>query len=252
MVFDLRASIPVLTTKRVFTRGVIEELLWFISGSSDATLLGDKNVRIWEHNTSREFLDNVGMEDLPVGDTGPLYGHTLRHCGAAYVNKYTDYTGQGVDQLKNVIDSIKNDPYGRRHVMSLWNPETIGKSVLPPCHGGIIQFFVSKTGELSCNMYQRSVDAFLGLPFNIMSYAVLTYMIAQVCGLHPGDLKIDMGDTHIYSTHDESVSVQLQREPMELPTLTMNADIDSITAFKIEDFTIENYKHHPAIKASIC
>jgi thymidylate synthase len=252
MVFDLRNSIPILTTKRVFVRGVIEELLWFVSGSSDATVLGRKNVKIWEHNTSRQFLDDIGLNDLEEGDTGPLYGHTLRHCGAKYIGKNTDYTGQGVDQLRNVIETIKSDPYGRRHVISLWNPETIGKSVLPPCHGGMIQFFVSMSGELSCVMYQRSVDAFLGLPFNIMSYAVLTYMIAQVCGLRPGDMKIDMGDTHIYSTHADAVDIQIRRMPMKLPTLLLNPRVDDITAFKIEDFEVENYEHHPAIKASIC
>ena len=252
MVFDLRDSIPILTTKRVFVRGVIEELLWFVSGSSDATVLGAKNVKIWEHNTSRKFLDDTGLQSLEEGDTGPLYGHTLRHCGAKYIDKDTDYTGQGVDQLKNVIESIKNDPYGRRHVISLWNPETIGQSVLPPCHGGIVQFFVSTSGELSCIMYQRSVDAFLGLPFNIMSYAVLTAMIAQVCDLRPGDMKIDMGDTHIYSTHAEGVDIQIQRTPMKLPTLKLNPEVRDITAFTIDDFTVNDYHHHPAIKAAIC
>jgi thymidylate synthase len=251
MTFDLRAALPVITTKRIFVRGVIEELLWFVSGSSDATQLARKGVHIWDHNTSRAFLDDAGLHALPTGDTGPLYGHTLRHHGAPYVDKDADYTGQGVDQLQRVVESIKADPFGRRHVLSLWNPETVGLSVLPPCHGTAVQFHVSLDGELSCAMFQRSVDAFLGLPFNVTSYALLTGIVARVCGLRPGDLKIDMGDVHIYRPHLAAAALQLTRTPLPFPGVEIDA-LGEVSAFTAANIRVTGYRHHPAITAELC
>jgi thymidylate synthase len=252
MTFDLRSSLPVLTTKRIFVRGVIEELRWIVSGSSDATELSEKRIRIWEHNTSRAFLDSVGLDALNVGDTGPLYGHTLRHCGAVYRGKDADYAGQGVDQLARVIASLKDDPCGRRHVISLWNPVTIGQSVLPPCHGVAVQFFVSRGTELSCTMYQRSVDAFLGLPFNIASYAILTCMVAKVCGYTAGDLTIDLGDVHVYEPHVEAARLQITRRPLPFPRLWL-ADARAIEDFLEGDtIRVDKYMCEPGIKAEIC
>lgn len=181
MRFDLRESFPLLTTKRVFWRAVAEELLWFIRGSTNAKDLQDKNIHIWDGNSTREFLDGMGFTDREVGDLGPVYGFQWRHFGAEYKTCHDDYSGQGIDQLQEVIDTIKTRPHDRRIIMSAWNAIDIPKMALPPCHC-LVQFYVAN-GELSCQLYQRSADMGLGIPFNIASYALLTYMIAHICGL---------------------------------------------------------------------
>jgi thymidylate synthase len=247
MRFDLRESLPVLTTKRVFVRGVIEELLWIVSGSTDAGALSEKGVRIWEANSSREFLDSLGMFERDVGDLGPVYGFQWRHAGAGYAGKGADYSGAGVDQLARVIDGIRSDPYSRRHVMSAWQATDLSDMALPPCHSVAVQFYVTRDGELSCAMYQRSVDVALGLPFNIASYGLLTCMLAQVCGLRPGDLSIRMGDCHVYVPHAPIVRDQCRRAPRPFPRLRLDPSVTSIDGFRAEHVVLEGYDPHPAV-----
>jgi len=197
MRFSLRNNtFPLLTTKKVFWRGVAEELLWFVRGSTNGNLLSDKNIHIWDGNGSREFLDSRGLHHREVGDLGPVYGFQWRHFGAEYVDMHTDYTGQGVDQLIDCINKLKKTPEDRRIIMSAWNPSDLDKMALPPCHM-FCQFYVAN-GELSCLMYQRSADMGLGVPFNIASYSLLTAMMAQVCGLKCGDFVHSIGDAHVY------------------------------------------------------
>jgi len=245
MRYDLRKSFPVLTTKRVFWRGVVEELLWFIKGDTNGTHLSEKGVKIWDGNGSREFLDKRGLSHREVGDLGPVYGFQWRHFGAKYVDMHTDYSGQGVDQLAECIKKIKEDPTDRRILLSAWNPADLGEMALPPCHM-FCQFYVAN-GELSCLMYQRSADVGLGVPFNIASYALLTCMIAQVCGLKPGDFIHNMGNTHVYSNHIEPLKTQLERTPRPFPTLKMNADVKDIDSFQMSDFELLGYNPHGKI-----
>jgi thymidylate synthase len=246
MRFDLRHSFPLLTTKRVFWRGVAEELLWFIKGCTDGNVLKEKNVHIWDMNGTREFLDNRGLSHREVGDLGPIYGFQWRHFGAKYVDKNTDYTGQGVDQLAQVIETIKTNPADRRIIMSAWNPTDLPDMALPPCHS-FCQFYVND-GELSCQMYQRSCDMGLGVPFNIASYALLTYMIAHVCDLTPGDFIHTLGDTHIYQNHIEPLKQQITRVPKPFPKLSFVRKVENIDDFTFEDFHLEGYECHPKIK----
>eukprot|EP00747_Dinoflagellata_sp_TGD_P013307 gnl/TRDRNA2_/TRDRNA2_122432_c0_seq3.p1 gnl/TRDRNA2_/TRDRNA2_122432_c0~~gnl/TRDRNA2_/TRDRNA2_122432_c0_seq3.p1 ORF type:complete len:576 (-),score=87.34 gnl/TRDRNA2_/TRDRNA2_122432_c0_seq3:377-2104(-) len=213
MRFDLRNSFPLLTTKRVFWRGVMEELLWFIKGDTNAQHLSDKGVKIWDANGCREFLDKRGLSHREEMDLGPVYGFQWRHFGAEYKDMHTNYTGQGIDQLAECIHTIKNNPTDRRIIMSAWNPADLSKMALPPCHM-FCQFYVNtEKGELSALMYQRSADMGLGVPFNIASYALLTCMVAQVCGLKPGDFVHTLGNAHVYSNHIEPLKTQLQRTP---------------------------------------
>lgn len=209
MRFSLRDNIfPLLTTKRVFFRGVGEELLWFIKGCTDAKELQAKKVHIWDSNGTREFLDKNGLFDREEGDLGPVYGFQWRHFGAEYKTCHDDYTGQGIDQLNEIINRIKTNPNDRRIIMSAWNVNDIPKMALPPCHC-LVQFYVAN-GELSCQLYQRSADMGLGVPFNIASYALLTYLIAHVTGLKPGDFIHTLGDAHVYSTHVEALKQQVR------------------------------------------
>jgi dihydrofolate reductase/thymidylate synthase len=246
MRFDLRNSFPLLTTKRVFWRGVLEELLWFVSGSTDANRLRDRGVHIWDGHASREYLDSVGLVDHEEGDLGPVYGFQWRHFGADYDGAPADYTGQGVDQLADVIRRLKTDPSDRRIVMTAWNPAALRFMALPPCHM-FCQFYVAH-GELSCLMYQRSCDIGLGVPFNVASYALLTRMIAQVCGLQPGEFVHMMGDTHVYANHVEPLKRQLENAPRPFPQLRINPDKTDIDAFAPEDFEIIGYTPHPTIR----
>lgn len=246
MRFSLRNGIfPLLTTKRVFWRGVVEELLWFIRGSTNARELSEKNVHIWDGNSSREFLDSLGFTDREVGDLGPVYGFQWRHFGAEYVDMHKDYTGQGIDQLKNCIDLIKNKPTDRRILMCAWNVSDLSKMALPPCHC-LVQFFVAD-GELSCQLYQRSADMGLGVPFNIASYSLLTYMIAHVTGLRPGDFVHTLGDAHVYKNHREPLLQQIKRVPRAFPKLEIVRQVGDITEFKFDDFLLSGYKPHPKI-----
>lgn len=249
MRFSLRDNIiPVLTTKRVFWRAIVEELLWFLSGSSNATELSEKGIHIWDGNSSREFLDKCGFHDREVGDLGMVYGKLWRHWGAKYTNMRDDYTGQGIDQINEVIKKIREDPYDRRLIVSSWDAAN-DTCVLPPCHV-LFQFYVND-GELSCQLYQRSADWFLGVPFNITSYCLLTYMIAHITGLKPGEFIHTFGDLHIYENHVEAMKTQLSREPRSFPTIKINREINNIDDFKYEDFELCNYNPHGKIIAQM-
>lgn len=245
MRFDLRKSFPLLTTKRVFWRGVMEELLWFVRGDTNAKHLSDKGIKIWDGNGSREFLDKRGLSHREEGDLGPVYGFQWRHFGAKYVDIHTDYSGQGVDQLAECIRKIKEDPTDRRILLSAWNPADLELMALPPCHM-FCQFFVAN-GELSCLMYQRSADMGLGVPFNIASYSLLTIMVAQVCGLKPGEFIHTLGNAHVYSNHVEPLKTQLERTPRPFPILKINPDVTDIDGFKAADFEIIGYNPHGKI-----
>lgn len=249
MRFSLRnGKFPLLTTKKVFFRGVVEELLWFIRGSTNGNELAAKNIHIWDGNGSREFLDKRGLKDREVGDLGPVYGFQWRHFGAQYRTMHHDYSGQGYDQLEDVIRKIKYNPEDRRIIMSAWNPCALKDMALPPCHM-FCQFFVAD-GELSCQMYQRSCDIGLGVPFNIASYALLTCIFAHHCDLKPGEFVHTLGDAHIYNNHVEAIQQQLERSPFPFPTLTIKkrSDRKAIEDYIYEDFKLENYQHHGAVK----
>lgn len=251
MRFSLRENVfPLLTTKKVFWRGVAEELLWFISGDTSAQTLQAKDIHIWDGNGSREYLDSRGLQSREVGDLGPVYGFQWRHFGAKYTNMHADYTGQGVDQLAEVIEKLRTNPTDRRIVLSAWNPADLNEMALPPCHM-FCQFYVAN-GELSCQMYQRSADMGLGVPFNIASYALLTRLVAQVTGLKPGEFIHVIGDAHVYLNHVVPLQKQLTRTPRPFPTLSINpSKTKSITDFKLEDFDIIDYNPHGAIKMTM-
>eukprot|EP00775_Hariotina_reticulata_P006877 gene6877-7093_t len=244
--YDLRHSFPLLTSKRVFWRGVLEELLWFIRGSTNARELQDKGVHIWDGNSSRAFLDAQGLTDREEGDLGPVYGFQWRHFGAQYKDMHTDYTGQGVDQLADLIQRIKATPEDRRLILTAWNPADLRRMALPPCHL-LAQFYVSD-GELSCQLYQRSADIGLGVPFNIASYALLTCMVAQVCHLKPGEFVHVSGDAHVYMNHVEPLKQQLLNVPRHFPRLLLNPEKMDIDDFVAEDFTLLDYQPHKTIK----
>ncbi|KAK8019038.1 CDC21-thymidylate synthase [Apiospora arundinis] len=271
---DPQPILPLLTTKRVFTRAVIAELLWFISGSTSSKPLSEAGIKIWDGNGSREFLDNLGLTHRAEGDLGPVYGFQWRHFGADYVDCDTDYTGQGVDQLAEIVHKLRHNPYDRRIILSAWNPKAMKEMVLPPCHM-FAQFYVSyprnsrtdgessssssspekeetetkKTkGHLHCQLYQRSCDMGLGVPFNIASYALLTHMLAHVCDLVPGSLTHVMGDAHVYVDHVDALRTQLEREPREFPRLEIAKEKNgSIDGWKVEDFGIQGYDPHKSI-----
>ena len=247
MRFSLRDNVfPLLTTKRVFWRGLAEELLWFVKGSTNANELAAKDIHIWDGNGSREFLDKRGLTDRAEGDLGPVYGFQWRHFGAQYTNFDEDYSGSGIDQLKQCIDKIKNTPEDRRIIMTAWNPADLDKMALPPCHM-FVQFYVAN-GELSCQMYQRSADMGLGVPFNIASYSLLTRMVAQVCGLKPGDFVHCIGDAHIYLNHIDSLTEQITRTPTAFPKLTIDPEVMDIDGFHYHNFHVEGYRPQGAIK----
>ncbi|GJC78477.1 thymidylate synthase [Colletotrichum tofieldiae] len=258
---DGEPLLPLLTTKRVFLRAVIAELLWFVEGNTSSLALSEAGVKIWDGNGSREFLDSVGLSHREVGDLGPVYGFQWRHFGAEYVDAKTDYTGQGVDQLAEVIHKLKTNPYDRRILLSAWNPADLKKMALPPCHM-FAQFYVSyprargapadgekPKGHLHCQLYQRSCDMGLGVPFNIASYALLTHMIARACDLVPGSLTHVMGDAHVYADHVDALKVQLEREPRDFPLLEINNRKAgcSIDGWKVEDFVVKGYDPHKTI-----
>jgi dihydrofolate reductase/thymidylate synthase len=247
MRYDLEESFPILTTKDVFWRGVAEELIWFVKGDTNAKHLSDKKIRIWDGNASREFLDKIGLKEREEWDLGPVYGFQWRHFGAAYQTMHDDYSGQGFDQLADVIKQIKENPTSRRILMSAWNAADLKKMALPPCHI-LAQFYVTADGRLSCQMYQRSCDMGLGVPFNIASYSLLTCMLAQVCGLRRGEFIHCLGDAHVYLNHVEPLKEQLQRYPFPFPQLAINPEVTKIEDFKFSDFKLVNYTCHPKIK----
>lgn len=250
--------LPLITTKRVFLRAVIGELLWFVAGSTHNKSLAEAGIKIWDGNGSREYLDSVGLTNYEEGELGPVYGFQWRHFGAEYKGHGADYTDQGVDQIAEVIDKLKNKPYDRRIILSAWNPADIKKMALPPCHM-FAQFYVSFPGQiegmqekprgvLHSLLYQRSCDMGLGVPFNIASYALLTHMLAHVCDLTPGTFTHTMGDAHVYADHVDALKVQLEREPREFPSLKINRESGgSIDGWKAEDFEVVGYKPHASI-----
>ncbi|MCB0476189.1 MAG: thymidylate synthase [Flavobacteriaceae bacterium] len=239
MRFDLSEGFPMLTTKKLHLKSIIYELLWFIKGDTNIKYLQDNGVRIWN-----EWADEHG-------DLGPVYGHQWRN-----------WNSEGIDQLSEVIETLKKNPNSRRMLISAWNPSVLpdtsksfsenvanGKAALPPCHA-FFQFYVAD-GKLSCQLYQRSADIFLGVPFNIASYALLTLMVAHVCGYQPGDFIHTFGDAHIYSNHMEQLALQLSRDPRPLPIMEINPKVKSIFDFTFEDFTLKNYNPHPHIKGAV-
>jgi len=229
MRYDLAEGFPLLTTKKLHTKSIIHELLWFLKGDTNIKYLKDNGVRIWDEWADAE------------GNLGPVYGYQWR--------SWPTPDGKHIDQITQVIEMIKNNPDSRRLIVSAWNVADINHMKLPPCHA-FFQFYVAN-GKLSCQLYQRSADIFLGVPFNIASYAILTMMVAQVCNLQPGDFVHTLGDAHLYSNHIEQAKLQLSRDLRPLPKMKINPDVKSIFDFRIEDFTLENYDPHPHIKAEV-
>ena len=248
MVFSMKDGFPLLTSKKMGYKTILRELLWFIKGSTSNQELLDKNVHIWSQNSSREFLDSRGLK-YEEGDLGPVYGFQWRHSGAEYKDCRTDYNGKGIDQLQNVIDLIKNDPQSRRIIMNSWNPSDLDKMALPPCHV-MCQFNVNTEKQtLDCQLYQRSADMFLGVPFNIASYAFLLHIIANITGYIPGKLIHILGDTHIYEQHYEAVTEQLGRVPVDFPQLIIKDPISNIDSLEESMFEIRNYKSYEKVSA---
>ena len=229
MKFDLSKGFPLVTTKKVHLKSIIHELIWFLQGSTNISYLKENGVSIWD-----EWADENG-------DLGPVYGAQWR--------SWPDGNNGTIDQIENLINGINNNPDSRRHIVSAWNPALVDEMALPPCHS-LFQFYVAD-GELSCQLYQRSADIFLGVPFNIASYALLTHMIAQVCNLKAGKFVHTLGDAHLYINHLEQAKLQLSREVMGLPELKLSSNVDNIFDFKFEDIEIVNYESHPAISAPI-
>lgn len=253
MHFSLQeGSIPLLTTKKMAWKTCLKELLWFIRGKMDNHILKEQNVHIWDGNTTPEFKKEYGVEHLGEDDLGPVYGHQWRFFNADYVNKNYNYDGQGVDQLQEVIDQLK-DPKkrnSRRLIISAWNPCQIQEGVLPPCHV-LFQFHVTDENKLSCTLYQRSVDVFLGCPFNIASYSFLTHLIAHHCDLIPHEFIHYLGNTHIYDDHFEQVEEQIKREPHPFPKIKILCKKENINDYTIEDFQVESYVSHKSIKGKM-
>ena len=229
MRFDLSQGFPALTTKKLHLRSIIVELLWFLRGETNIKWLKENKVSIWD-----EWADENG-------DLGPVYGHQWRHWPAG--------GGAEIDQIRELVDGLRKNPDSRRHIVSAWNPADIPRMKLPPCHA-LFQFYVAD-GALSCQLYQRSADIFLGVPFNIASYALFTMMVAQVCGYRPGEFVHTFGDAHLYSNHLEQARLQLSRDPRPLPTMRINPDVNDLFAFRYEDFTLDGYDPHPHIAAPV-
>lgn len=255
--YDLREGFPLLTTKKMYLRPIAEELLWFIKGDTNIKYLVDRNVKIWNEwpyedfkksenfngETLEEFVEKIKNDDefaKKHGNLGPVYGAQWRN-----------FNNEGTDQLVKLIDSLKNNPFSRRHIISAWNPSQVDEMALPPCHT-LMQFYVSSDKKyLSCQLYQRSADTFLGVPFNIASYALLTCMLAQVCGYEPKEFIHTIGDAHIYKNHFDVVKTQIEREPLPLPHLVLNKDIDNLFDFKIEGIKLEGYQSHGPLKGKV-
>jgi thymidylate synthase len=246
--FDIKNSFPLLTTKKVYWKGVVEELLWFIRGDTNSKHLEEVKVGIWKGNSSREFLDKVGLDDYEEGDCGPIYGFQWRYFNSDYKGCNYNYNGTGIDQLQNCIDLINNDPFSRRIFMSAWNPIQLKKMCLPPCHVSY-QFYVSNDNGLSCILYQRSGDMFLGIPFNIASVSLLVYILAYITGKTPDKISLVIGDAHIYEDHIEQVKEQLNRTTYNFPKLNIKHKKSNINEYTFEDFELIDYKCHPIIKA---
>lgn len=245
MRFDLTDGFPLLTTKKVHFKSIVYELFWFLKGDTNVKYLQDYNVKIWNDWATADQTARFGR---PEGELGPIYGHQWRNYGATKDDN-GNYNQDGTDQIVEVIEQIKTNPNSRRLIVSGWHPAEANQVALPPCHT-LFQFFVAD-GKLSCQLYQRSADLFLGVPFNIASYALLTHMIAQVCDLGVGEFIWTGGDCHIYQNHLEQVQLQLSRDSYPLPTLTLNPNITDIFDFEFDDVKVENYQSHSAIKAPV-
>jgi thymidylate synthase len=251
MRFDLQEGFPLLTTKKLHTRSIFHELLWFLHGETHVKYLQDRQVTIWDEWATKEQCGRFGRQE---GDLGPVYGHQWRNFGATLKPDGT-YEKDGVDQITRLVDGLKKNPWSRRHIVTGWNPLEADKVALPPCHT-LFQFYVApgvdgKKPKLSCQLYQRSADIFLGVPFNIASYSLMTHMIAQVCDYDVGEFVHTFGDAHLYSNHVEQAKEQLSREPRPLPQLKLNPAVKDIFEFKFEDIEVLNYDPHPSIKAPI-
>ena len=252
MRFSLKnGSIPLVTTKKLAWKTCLKELLWFINGDTDNELLQQQNVKIWNGNASRSFLNSQGLHQLRENDLGPVYGHQWRHWNAKYTDCKTDYSGKGIDQLQNIIDvlqkkNIDNNSNSRRLIMSAWNPEQINQMALPPCH--VLSQFHVTNNKLSCTLYQRSADMGLGVPFNIASYAFLTHLLAKHCNLEANEFIHFLGNAHIYDDHIDSLNRQLENEIFWPPKLYIKNKYENIEDYKLNDFIIKNYKCHNTIK----
>jgi thymidylate synthase len=240
-------TIPILTTKKMATRTCIKELLWFISGKTDNNILNEQNVHIWDGNASPDYIKSRNL-NYEEGDLGPIYGHQWRHFNAEYKDCNTDYKNKGVDQLNNLIKMLKDpdEKYSRRLILSAWNPCQLEEMALPPCHI-LMQFNVSSNDELSCSMYQRSADMGLGVPFNILSYSLLTVLIAKHCGLKPKEFIHHIGNAHIYDDHIDKLNIQVERTPYLFPKIKIKQKHENIEDYKLEDIEIYNYKCHENI-----
>lgn len=262
MRFDLANGFPLLTTKKVFLKGIIHELLWFLAGDTNIKYLVDNGVHIWDNDAYRYYkelcaannIEPIAMEEFLAASSAsapsPIDGYAYGDLNHVYGYQWRSWPkpdGSSIDQIRQVIDTIKTNPNSRRMIVSAWNVAEVEDMALPPCHV-LFQFYVAE-GRLSCQLYQRSADTFLGVPFNIASYALLTMMIAQECGLQAGEFVHTLGDTHLYLNHMEQVAEQLSREPRPLPRMLLNPDVKSVFDFRYEDFTLEGYNPYPAIKA---
>lgn len=250
--FDVSTEFPLLTTKKVFWKGVVEELLFFIRGETDTLQLQQNGVNIWKGNTSREFLDQRGLQDFEVGELGAGYGFQWRNFGGTYIpqkDRKKHVAKDGVDQLQKAIDTIQKDPYSRRIVVSAWNPKAEPQMALQPCHN-MFQFYVHEDSHLSIMVNMRSVDVFLGLPFNIASYSLLLYIVAHITGLRPKKVCFSLGDCHLYLNHLEQAKEQLQRECRSLPRLSVVSK-KPLELYEFSDFVLEGYDPHPTIKADM-
>ncbi|HMY81914.1 MAG TPA: thymidylate synthase [Agitococcus sp.] len=245
MRFNLAEGFPLVTTKKVHLKSIIHELLWFLSGDTNVKYLQDNGVSIWNEWATAEQCARFGRSE---GELGPVYGHQWRNFGATK-NADGSFSPDGADQIATLVHDLKHNPNSRRLIVSGWNPQEANQVALPPCHT-LFQFYVAN-GKLSCQLYQRSADVFLGVPFNIASYALLTMMLAQVCDLQLGEFIWTGGDCHLYSNHLEQTELQLSREPLPLPTMRLNPNVKDIFAFKYDDFTLENYQSHAVIKAPV-
>lgn len=258
MRFDLSKGFPLVTTKKTFMKGITHELLWFLAGDTNIRYLLENGVHIWDEWPFKEYRLASERGEVPAMEMADFIAKIIADkefadrwgsIGPGYGFQWRNFNGEGIDQIKNLIEGIKKNPESRRHMVITYNPVQAEKMLLPPCHS-MFQFYVAN-GKVSCQMYQRSADMFLGVPFNIASYALLVMMVAQVTGLQPGEFVHTIGDAHIYHNHYDQVKLQLSREPFLLPTMKVNPDVTDIFAFKFEDFTLENYQHHEAIKAPI-
>ena len=260
--FDLKNKFPLLTTKKIFLRGIFEELVWFLKGDTNSKHLEEKRVNIWKMNTSQEFIESMNLP-YKEGDIGNMYGFQWLHNGAEYTGYDTDYTNKGFNQIEYCLNLLKTDKYSRRILLTTYSPHSANKGVLYPCHGLTVQFYVREHEDknyLSCHMYQRSADLFLGEPFNISSYSLLVYMFCEVLNnsedyngmtFYPDILYISFGDVHVYDNHFDQVNEQLKRSPYEFPQLKFKRKVKNFNDFKWEDIEVINYNSHPRIKASM-